>query len=226
MNSIKFLILVIEDEDELREGICELIEHFGYEAIPAKTGVEGLKLLLQKIPDVVLCDIMLPDMDGYEVLRRMKEIPHSAFNSKVSVLSTAFIFLTAKATHADIRVGMNLGADDYICKPFSKEELFNSIHARLEKLKELRKLQMYESIRANQDQVVFNEKLDVLTKKEAYIFDLIARGYTSEEIARTLFLSRRTIENHRNNISRKLNLSGPNSLVGFAIRAKLSKTLN
>ena len=226
MNSIKFLILVIEDEDELREGICELIEHFGYEAIPAKTGVEGLKLLLQKIPDVVLCDIMLPDMDGYEVLRRMKEIPCSTFKSKVSVLSTAFIFLTAKATHADIRIGMNMGADDYIAKPFSKEELLESIQARLEKLKELRRLQLHESIGANVDQTVSNERLEVLTKKEACIFDLIARGYTSDEIARTLFLSRRTIENHRNNISRKLNLSGPNSLVGFAIRSRVSKSLN
>lgn len=224
MNSIKFLILVIEDEDVLREGICKLIEHFGYEAIPAKTGGEGLKLLLHKIPDIVLCDIMLPDMDGYEVLRRTKEMHSSIFSSKVSVLSTAFIFLTAKATHADIRLGMNLGADDYITKPFSKEELFNSIRARLEKLKELRKLRMLDSNCADQNRTDSNEKIENLTKKEACIFDLVAQGHTSEEIARILFLSRRTVENHRNNISRKLNLSGPNSLVSFAIRSRMSKS--
>lgn len=226
MNSIKFLILVVEDEDVLREGICDLIEYFGYEAISAATGAEGLKLVLQRIPDIVLCDIMLPDMDGYEVLRRIKEIPNSAFNTKVNLLSTAFIFLTAKATHTDIRLGMNLGADDYIAKPFSKEELFNSIHARLEKLQELRKMQMHESLFANDSQKVPDGRLETLTKKETCIFDLIARGYTSEEIARTLFLSKRTIENHRSNISRKLNLSGPNSLVSYAIRSRVAKSLN
>lgn len=172
------------------------------------------------MPDIIICDIMLPDIDGYEVLRRIKEIPNSAFKTKVNLLSTAFIFLTAKATHSDIRIGMNLGADDYICKPFSKEELQQSIRARLEKLQRLRKLQVHEQDIADNSQRVLNQKLEVLTKKETCIFNLIAQGFTSEEIAKTLFLSKRTIENHRNNISRKLNLNGPNSLLSFAIRSK------
>jgi two-component system OmpR family response regulator len=225
MNSIKFLILIIEDEDALRDGICRLIEYFGYEAISAATGSEGLKLAIQRTPDIILCDIMLPDMDGYEILRRVKEMPDSIFK-RMTPLSTAFIFLTAKATHADIRQGMNLGADDYIAKPFSKEELFTSIHARLEKLQTLRKLQMKSELCSFDAKKAQDEKLVTLTKKEAFIFDLIAQGYTSEEISRKLFLSRRTIENHRNNISRKLNLSGPNSLVSYAIRSRITGPLN
>ena len=225
MNSIKFLVLIIEDEDELRDGVCKLIEYFGYESISAATGSEGLKLAIQRTPDIILCDIMLPDMDGYEILRRVKEMPDSIFK-KMTPLSTAFIFLTAKATHTDIRQGMNLGADDYIAKPFSKEELFNSIHARLEKLQNLRKLQINRELSSYNSKKARDEKLETLTKKETYIFDLIARGYTSEEISRKLFLSRRTIENHRNNISRKLNLSGPNSLVSYALRSRISGSLN
>lgn len=227
MKATKFLILVIEDEDILREGICDLIEHFGYESISAANGLDGIKLVIQKTPDIVLCDIMLPDMDGYEVLKRIKQLPDSAFVEKLNLLSAGFIFLTAKATHADIRMGMNLGADDYICKPFSREELFNSIRARLEKIQKLRKSQIrnFSNSEENSNSVAEKE-LKNLTKKEACIFELISRGFTSEEIARSLFLSRRTIENHRNNISRKLRLSGPNSLVGYAIRSRVTKSLN
>ena len=227
MNNIRFLILVIEDENDLRDSVCELIEHFGYEAISAATGVEGLRLILERTPDVVLCDIMLPDIDGYELMRRIKEIPHTVFNNKVNLLSSiAFIFLSAKATHSDIRIGMNLGADDYICKPFSSDELLNCIRARLDKLQKIRKAQINDlSLDAINPEFVDRE-LQALTKKEARIFDLIALGYTSEEIARILFLSRRTIENHRGNISRKLKLQGPKSLISYAIRSRMAKSIN
>lgn len=224
-SSAIILILVIEDEDNLREGICSILEHYGYEVISAATGAEGIKLILNKIPDIIICDIMLPDISGYEVFERVKQMSKSIFNSKVNLLSTAFIFLTAKATRSDIRLGMNMGADDYISKPFSKEELFLSISARLDKLQELKRLQKREQSFAIESHHFSNSVLKGLTKKEAYIFDLISQGYTSEDIAKILFLSRKTIENHRNNISRKLKLNGPNSLVNYAIRSKGTKTL-
>ena len=120
------LILVIEDEKALRENISEIIAHYGFRVISTSTGEEGIRIALEFIPDIIICDIMLPGIDGFEVFIQVKQRPQ--------LPATAFIFLTAKSTRSDTRIGMNMGADDYLTKPFTKEELINSIRARLEKL--------------------------------------------------------------------------------------------
>ena len=202
-------ILVIEDEKALCENISEIIAHYGFRVISTPTGEEGITMALEYNPDIIICDIMLPGIDGFEVFARIKQIPQLA--------STAFIFLTAKSTRSDTRIGMNMGADDYLTKPFTKEELINSIRARLEKLSKKSKQQL------EKDELIEAtlEKLTSLTKTERKVLNAISEGYTTPQIAQKLFVSKKTIENHRVNISRKLDLSGPNSLISFALRLRM-----
>lgn len=117
-------ILVIEDEDFVRETISDMLEIEGYFPILAKNGESGFECLREAKPDLILCDINMPVMDGYEVLERLKS---------TEMLSTIpFIFLTAKASNDDLRRGMELGADDYIFKPFKARDLLNAINTRLQ----------------------------------------------------------------------------------------------
>jgi DNA-binding NarL/FixJ family response regulator len=201
-------ILIIEDEATLRDNIAEIIVHYGFRVITAPSGEEGVKVATQVVPDIIVCDLMLPGIDGYEVLNTVKQIP--------GLISTAFIFLTAKSTRTDIRTGMDMGADDYLTKPFTKEELINSIKARVQKLINLRASQI------ENDAFISSaaERMTMLTKAERKVLNKISEGFTTPQIAEKLFLSSKTIENHRMNISRKLSLSGPNSLISFALRLK------
>jgi len=118
-------ILVIEDQEDVRENIAELLELSSYEVTASPNGKEGVKQALASPPDLVLCDIMMPEMDGYEVLYLLSK--------NQSTASIPFIFLTAKAEKADFRKGMNMGADDYITKPFEEIELLGAIERRIQR---------------------------------------------------------------------------------------------
>lgn len=118
-------ILVIEDEVPLQEEILELLRLEGFEAIGAATGNIGVKLAKQHLPDLILCDITMPLLDGYGVLLKLRNDPATA--------TIPFIFLTAKANRKDMRRGMEFGADDYLTKPFTSAELLLAIHVRLAK---------------------------------------------------------------------------------------------
>ncbi len=122
-------IVVIEDNNDIRDSIVEILELANYEVILAKNGIEGVALAISEVPDLILCDIMMPDLDGYGVLYLL------AKNTTTS--SIPFIFITAKSERADLRKGMEMGADDYLVKPFGRLELLNAIEIRLnKKLKE------------------------------------------------------------------------------------------
>jgi len=118
-------LLVIEDNKEMLENIAEMLELFNYIVIKAPNASTGLELVAKEKPDLVICDIMLPDFDGYKVLQIMEDNP--------ATKGTPFIFLTAKTEKSDIRKGMNLGADDYLTKPFDKADLINAVEARLKR---------------------------------------------------------------------------------------------
>ncbi len=122
---MKKKILVIEDTLEVRENICEILELAGYEVLNASNGKRGLVLTQTQIPDLILCDVMMPELDGYGVLKILNN------NSKTNKIP--FIFLTAKAEKNDFRKGMGLGADDYITKPFDDTDLLEAIEMRLNK---------------------------------------------------------------------------------------------
>ncbi|MEG4587353.1 response regulator [Microcoleus sp. MOSTC5] len=120
-------ILVIEDEESIRENILELLEAENFEGIGAINGNAGIKLAIEQIPDLILCDMMMPEVDGHCVLKALRSEPLTA--------TIPFIFLTAKADKSDVRTGMELGADDYITKPCTPQELLKAIAIRLEKQK-------------------------------------------------------------------------------------------
>jgi len=118
-------ILVIEDEELVRENLVEMLEAEDFETISAVNGRIGLDMAFSDIPDLILCDVMMPEMDGYSVVTRLRDNPKTA--------TIPLIFLTAKAGKAHIRQGMDLGADDYLTKPFTRAELLSAIMSRLEK---------------------------------------------------------------------------------------------
>jgi two-component system sensor histidine kinase/response regulator len=120
-------ILVIEDEESIRENILDLLEAENFEGIGAIDGKVGIKLAIEQIPDLILCDMMMPEVDGHGVIKALRSEPLTA--------TIPFIFLTAKADKVDVRTGMELGADDYITKPCTPQELLKAIAIRLEKQK-------------------------------------------------------------------------------------------
>lgn len=118
-------ILVIEDENSIRSSVCEILSFEGYEVADAPNGKIGIQKAISYIPDLILCDIMMPEMDGWEVLQAL----HA--NSATHLIP--IIVMTALAERENMREGMNLGADDYITKPFTRLELINAIKSRLKK---------------------------------------------------------------------------------------------
>lgn len=118
-------ILVIEDETQVRENIQQILEFSDFEVISAAEGNSGLKLAKAHTPDLIICDIMMPGMDGYGVLKALRQEPTTE--------TIPVIFLTAKADRADLRQGMELGADDYLTKPFENSELLRAVKSRLER---------------------------------------------------------------------------------------------
>lgn len=122
---MKDKILIIEDNDDIRESTAEILGLAGYDVLLADNGKTGVELAQQHLPDLIICDIMMPDLDGYGVLYMLGK------NSETEVIP--FIFLTAKTERIDMRKGMEMGADDYLTKPFDDIELLNSIESRLHK---------------------------------------------------------------------------------------------
>lgn len=118
-------ILIIEDTVQLRESIADVLELEGFEVILASDGKSGVKIALETLPDLVLCDIVMPGMDGYDVLQALK--------TSDGLLPFPFIFITALSERKNYREGMELGADDYLIKPFSMKELFRAVETRLQK---------------------------------------------------------------------------------------------
>ncbi|MEP6646758.1 MAG: response regulator [Saprospiraceae bacterium] len=119
-------ILLIEDNDNIRSNTAEILELSNYEVIVAENGKKGVEKAIEHIPDLIICDIMMPELDGYGVL-------HAVQRNEV-IKNTPFIFLTAQTERLDFRKGMEAGADDYITKPFEGSELLNAVDRRLKKI--------------------------------------------------------------------------------------------
>jgi len=118
-------ILLIEDNDEIRDNTAEILELSNYKVFTAPDGKKGVEIALEKKPDLVICDIMMPVLDGYGVLHMLNKNPVTK--------NTPFIFLSARSEKSDVRKGMESGADDYITKPFNGTDLLNAVESRLKK---------------------------------------------------------------------------------------------
>jgi CRP/FNR family cyclic AMP-dependent transcriptional regulator len=123
-------ILLIEDNTVIRENMAEILELSDYKVLTATNGKEGVALAVEHKPDLIVCDIMMPVLDGYGVIHMLQKKPETQ--------NIPFIFLTAKTERDEIRKGMQLGADDYITKPFTETELLNAIETRLRKLESIK----------------------------------------------------------------------------------------
>ncbi len=148
-------ILLIEDDPILRENTAELLVLSNYTVVIASNGNLGVVLALKERPDIVVCDIMMPELDGYDVL--------NALSKNKSTKYIPFIFLSAKTERKDVRKGMDLGADDYITKPFNEEDLINAIESRLEKVALLKK-------RNSQNNSLIKEKDKLITFNDLNFF--------------------------------------------------------
>lgn len=162
-------VLVVDDNPDIRENTTEILELAGYKTFSAENGKKGVDIALKEKPDVIVCDIMMPDLDGYGVLHLLRK--------NDATRHTPFIFLTAKTERSDFRKGMEMGADDYITKPFEDVELLSAIETRLKKAEVLSN--MYASspqgvsqfIKDIKDTGLMNQLADqyeilVLTKKQ------------------------------------------------------------
>lgn len=122
-------ILVIDDSDDIRMVVVKTLAGFGYATREAKDGLEGIQMALDEQPDLIMCDVAMPGMDGYRTLAAIRELP--------VIASIPFIFMTARAGRDDLRRAMASGADDYLTKPFEPEELMEAVMSRLERHEEM-----------------------------------------------------------------------------------------
>ena len=210
-------VLIIEDEEVLRQNLRDILDLEGYEVKVAPNGMDGIELYNIEQPDLVLCDIKMPKMDGFDVLKTIRDLPGG--------LTTAFIFLSAKVEHDDIRSGMNLGADDYLLKPVNRKDLLSAIETRLKqrtKVLEEMNRRINDSINGALD-FGFDEVqalLSRLSKSERKVLYYVSVEKSTSEIADLLFISPKTVENHRHNISKKLDLKGGHSVLALALKIK------
>jgi DNA-binding NarL/FixJ family response regulator len=184
-------ILIIEDEPEMRRNITALLRYYDYETVAAENGRAGLEAVRCHKPDLILCDVMMPELDGYAVLQ--------ALQSDAALARVPFIFLTAKGEKEDLRSGMNLGADDYLAKPVANADLIQAIRTRL---------------RRSEQQVIHDFNPDFssakplltlgLTPRAAEALLWLAQGKTNSDIAAILGVTESTIKKHVQEMFEKL----------------------
>lgn len=199
-------ILVIDDHEPMRRNLTMILEMEGFKPLSAENGRKGLEVARKEKPDLVLCDITMPEMDGYAVLQALRDNKETA--------PVPFIFLTARGEKLDVRVGMNYGADDYLTKPVGHEELLAAIAARLERKRTFddHTQQQLANVKLAPD---FSssaplEKLG-LTPREAEVLLWVAQGKSNAEIAIITGTSEKTVKNHMTHIFEKLGLEGRNA---------------
>ncbi len=180
-------ILLIEDNEDIIDMTADILELEGYKVSKAFDGKEGFEMATELIPDLIICDVMMPKMDGYEVFEKLNQ------NAKTAVIP--FIFLTAKSEKSDVRKGMNVGADDYLIKPFEAKELIEAIEARSKKSEFLKQtfsnsisgidsfmqkaseLLQIEDLSKNKEIIIYKNKDKVFEKgKQAHFLYFIESG--------------------------------------------------
>jgi len=197
-------ILIIEDQPDMRTNIATILSMEGYEVLTAEHGKEGLATAKEDKPDLILCDVMMPELDGYGVLEGLRE--------DRTVAGTPFIFLTAKGEKRDIRAGMNLGADDYLTKPVAASDLLAAIAARLNR--ELVRPQggFHPDFSSADPLLSFG-----LTPREAEVLLWVAQGKSNAEISVILGAAEATIKKHLQSIFEKLGVDNRNAAAMQAI---------
>lgn len=203
-------LVVIEDEEKLLNNIVEYLNLAGFKVVGFSDPVEGLDYLEKHRVDVIISDVKMPSISGFDLI---SDIRRGKINK-----DAVFIFLTAKVERDDLRTGMNLQADDYITKPFVMQDLVNAIDTRLKLTSDRAENSNTKLTRVKQ---YMFDMLDKLTKSEVKVVYLISMGKNNDQIAERLSVSPKTVDNHRTNVSLKLDISGRNSLMIFCIDNKV-----
>jgi DNA-binding NarL/FixJ family response regulator len=204
-----YSILIIEDDPAYISMMETILQMEGFNVRIASSGKSGLAMLHEKRPDLILCDIMMPEMDGHAVLEALK--------SEKALADIPFVFVTALGERAEVRRGMSAGADDYLPKPFSADELLAAVIGRIRR---------HEIIRQQHDKSVFQEEQAIfrtrkITRRELDVLLMVGKGSTSREIAEQMGLSLKTIEVHRYHLMNKLGASNAAILARWAVVAEL-----
>jgi len=184
-------ILVIEDEPEMRRNITTLLRYYDYEAIAAENGQQGVEAARREKPDLILCDVMMPELDGYGVLQSLQ--------ADASLTRIPFIFLTAKGEKDDLRSGMNLGADDYLTKPVANKDLVRAIETRLRRCEQQAQREFKPDFSSAEPLLALG-----LTPRAAEALLWLAQGKTNADIATILGITESTIKKHVQAIFDKL----------------------
>jgi len=187
-------ILVIEDEPEMRRNLITILRLERFRPLPAENGRVGVELAKKEKPDLILCDVTMPELDGYGVIAALRADPDT--------VGIPFIFLTARGEKPEIRAGMNLGADDYLTKPVAKPDLLAAIRSRLERAVQ----QAIPEFKPNFTSAGPLETELALTPRVAETLLWLAQGKTNSEIAIILGNSESTVKKHVLEIFAKLGI--------------------
>ena len=180
----------------MRSNLRDILELENFSPLTAANGREGIATAKRERPDLILCDVMMPEQDGHAVL--------AALRAEATTAKIPFVFLTAKGEHADIRTGMNLGADDYLVKPVKVDDLLEAIAARLERASQ------HGGFKADFKSAAPLEKLG-LSAREAETLLWVAQGKSNFETGIILAISAATVKKHLEHIYAKLGVEGRNS---------------
>ncbi|BAU66279.1 two component LuxR family transcriptional regulator [Stanieria sp. NIES-3757] len=204
-------LLLIDDDPNLILLVKDYLEFRGYNVMTAENGREALELLEQSIPDMIICDVMMPEMDGYSLVQHIRQEPRT---NRIPVL-----FLSAKGQSQDRVKGLNEGADVYMVKPFEPEELVAQVESSLNQIKRWEQGRARGIDGVATIQVPHNVEL---TPTELKVVQLVAKGMANREIAEQLNVSQRTIESHVSNMLNKTSLNNRTELARWAIESNMA----
>lgn len=205
-------LLLIDDDPNLILLVKDYLEFRGYQVMTAENGREALDILEQNIPDMIICDVMMPEMDGYALVNHIREEPRT---NRIPVL-----FLSAKGQSQDRVKGLNQGADVYMVKPFEPEELVAQVESSLNQIK---RWQQGRPMGLDGGGPTIHVPHHVeLTPTELKVVQLVAKGMANREIAEKLKVSQRTIESHVSNMLNKTSLNNRTELARWAIESNMA----
>jgi DNA-binding NarL/FixJ family response regulator len=201
-------ILVIDDDPRMRKQVIALLADEGYAAIEARNGREGVASAGREMPDLIVCDITMPEMNGHRVLQTLREDHGTAH--------IPFVFLTGWSEKEDLRTGMNLGADDYLIKPVEPAELLAAVRARLRRRRQTDKSRGTSASSTEATAPALMACLG-LTAREAEILSWVVQGKTNPEIGVILGIQLTTVKKHLESILAKLGVENRTAAVTLAL---------
>jgi DNA-binding NarL/FixJ family response regulator len=210
------VILVVDDEPVILDSLSDILCFHGFQVLKASNGMEALEILRDQIPDLILADIMMPEMNGYQLYNRIRQNPDWVW--------IPLIFLTAKGAAEDIRFGKELGADDYLMKPIDAEDLIAAILGKLRRYTQLDQERSSPTEQIGHGMQAPSNVSDFpvdLTPREMEVLRHMVMGLNNTEIAEALFIETSTVKTHVSNILLKLGVSNRVKAVRFAIEHHL-----